>query len=443
LVQKERTPMSLCIAGWKSIRSLLVAQLLGFVWAGSSQADPTVSLKAVKKNGVSITPTNNVTNTVAGDVYECEAYVTEFEGLIDLYNGYNVTIAGRTGVDSAATDGNGCGLVLPVGWDAPLDPIPCLTDLDCTEHAPYSICRAAESNGTCVATDHHPEQGAFATTNRPDFILTGYALIGGVGTQALDYGYGFIANDFEPIDFYKPLYAATLKLKVQSGASGTFTFGFVEGDSFLIVPVPPQPNTLPLRGVPLTIQVNGECPIKIISTVPPPCAIDARYPNDPANQATRYGFESITITYSRDPGSISIPDFQVTTVPFALGIPEICDIEQHGPVVKLTFCHPIPSTRWTCVNSLFGEQDIACIGALGADTDANKLSETTDTLALIDALADNPLALQIWQTDLDRSGAFTPIDIFASIDLLNGAGALNAFNNLTLVACPTIGFPRP
>ncbi|MBI1824966.1 MAG: hypothetical protein HY287_17445 [Planctomycetes bacterium] len=223
---------------------------------------------------------------------------------------------------------------------------------------------------------------------------------------------------------------------MQQGAAGTFIFGFADGKNFVSTQFPP-PNTTPLRGVPLTIQVNGQCPIRIVSTDPPPCTIDARFPNDPANVATRYGFDTITLTFSRDPGPLTLADFEPSPL-----LPGICGIDQNGAVVKVTICRPIPSATWTCVRYLGDPSDVACIGALGADTDANRLSDTPDTLALIDALEGNHTLL-IWQSDLDRSGVFTPIDILASIDLLNGAGALNLFKGSSLSACPTIGIPIP
>lgn len=140
-----------------------------------------------EKNDVPITPTGNVTNALSGDVYECDIYTSGFQGFIDAPRGYDFKFAGRAGVDSS---GCGTGLILPIGWDAPLDPMQCQTDLDCFD-SPYTNCYPNGGPGECAGADHHPELGAFVTRTRNDFLLFGYTLYGGVATTTLNYEYGY------------------------------------------------------------------------------------------------------------------------------------------------------------------------------------------------------------------------------------------------------------
>ena len=51
---------------------------------------------------------------------------------------------------------------------------------------------------------------------------------------------------------------------------------------------------------------------------------------------------------------------------------------------------------------------------------------------LIDFLNGLPPPLEIWQTDIDRSGEANSADILTEIDLLNGADCFDPWNGATL-----------
>lgn len=427
------------------LRARALFGFVGILFFGQASfgAPATATLKAVKKNNGAITPTTDVAGAVVGETYEVEVYLCGWNGLIDLARGYQFRIGGVDGAGNGVN--NFTGGILPLGWDAPISSIGCTTNNDCLIHAPYVTCQAVGAGGICVGPNHHPEQGAFVTTSRSDFLLAGLTPFGGLGLPNLNYLYGFTAQEndgaFDSGCDITQYYAGTLKLVVKTGACGDYVWRTVDGNDSFLIDETPSANLTPLIGVPLTIH-TPPCLSGITATTPPVCSIDARYPNDPNNAATRFGYNTLGLTLSNDPGTLTTASFQMSTAPTGPGVPVISNVQKNGTQVTLTFDRVIPSTRWTCVKALFGEQDTACIGALGADTDASKLSDTPDTLALINALDGTP-SLQIWQTDLDRSGKFTPIDILASVDLLNGAGALNFFKGSSLSSCPTAGVPIP
>jgi len=428
----------------------VLSGLVGAMFFGQvSFADGTATLVAVKKNNVAITPTTDIAlgNAAASDVFEVEIFIIGWPD-IDVARGYQVRIAGQAGSGDGET--NGAAGILPVGWEAPVSPQVCHSNIECTT-APYSSCYFQGSAGICVAPSHSPEQGAFVTTNRSDFVLNGSTTIyGGVTTFNLNYIFGFTNDAFDGApDFGVPYYAGTLKLAVKPGACGDYVWGATQFDfgtfqSFVIDEVVP-PTTVPLASVPLTIHMPA-CKAGIMTTVPPVCAIEAQYPTDPINATIRYGFngtspDTLVLTFNRNPGVLTPASFAVTTVPGGVN-PVISSVQQNGLQATLNFDRVIPSTKWTCVTQTFGELDKACIGSLGADTNQSTLSDSSDTLAIKAALDGGPV-LAAYKSDLDRSLKFTPLDLLASIDLLNGAGALNLFNGISLSACPTTGIQIP
>ncbi|MBI1826259.1 MAG: hypothetical protein HY287_00210 [Planctomycetes bacterium] len=209
-----------------------------------AEAGATVTLKAVKKNNVAITPTTEVIGA-AGNVFECEFYIAGWADSGYQARGYDFRVAGVTG----AGDGD----VLPVGWDAPITPQPCNTNLDCHDPA-FQLCYFMEF---CFGTMHHPEQGAFVTMSRPDFILAGLGIIfGGVGTPTLDYIWGETLQEVigRP-DLGGSYYAGTLKLQIKPGACGDYVWRTVDGPDSFLVPDQPIAIIVPLVGIPLNIHV--------------------------------------------------------------------------------------------------------------------------------------------------------------------------------------------
>ncbi|MBI1826958.1 MAG: hypothetical protein HY287_08385 [Planctomycetes bacterium] len=321
----------------------------------------------------------------------------------------------------------------------------CVSSAQCPGGTCSDPCPAllGESGARCGGSFAGVCDWGWQNTARPDWIMAANSPSDQIPAAAISSptGPNFAGTTSPGVEIFDPgvrAYIGTLLLPVPACARGTYTIGFIADETFA------QDEAQPANNIPVGEFVAGQLVIPvsigITASVPPVCTIDARFPNDPNNVSTRFGFNSIVLTFSSDPGALAAANFQITAVPSGPGVPVISNVQKNGNQATITFDRVIPSTRWTCVKHLQGEQDTACIGALGADTDASRLSDTPDALALIDALDGNPV-LQIWQTDLDRSGVFTPIDILASIDLLNGAGALSTFRGLTLQACPTVGIP--
>lgn len=423
---------------------LVVLCVALLAWSPAASAVSTITLKAVKKNGTAITPTTSVSACVS-DIIEAEFYISDFASeLPSGVRAYNFKVAGVAGSQGS----NVCeGTILPVGWNRPVPDIPCTWSNDCAAFPPYTTCLALDS-GICVGPGHNPTLGAFITTSRPDFMNAGFVIFGGLATNSLNYLYGFTNQENDGnADFGVPYYAGTIKLEVKPGACGTFVWGVEEGSDSFLTETSPAGITTPLHSVPLTITVSGECPPPdITSTDPPVCSIDARYPHDPNNDQQVFGFDRLVLNLRRDPQQTVTcgSNIVMSNVPNSPPFPTCQRIIQNGTQVTVVFDQPVPASKWVCVELHLTDAvapfDKACIGALPADTDRSRLSEGADTRALMNGLHWYPI-LQIWQTDIDRSGVFSPLDILASIDLLNGAGAFSVFKGASLQTCPTVGIP--
>jgi len=176
-----------------------------------------VSLKAVKVNNTAIPPTNCVI-AAPGDTITAEFYISGWGDELTLVRAYQMMVLGAQGAVSGSR-----GKVLPVGWDAPVNPQACQTLSQC--HPPYPMCYFQGAGGICTGTAHHPELGAFIESNRPDYLLQGYTLLGGTRLLTLNYLYGMTTLESDgTFDDGNLYYAGTLKLKVSPDACGTFSY---------------------------------------------------------------------------------------------------------------------------------------------------------------------------------------------------------------------------
>jgi len=194
-----------------------------------------LSLKAVAINGNPIVPTSNVT-AARGDVVEAEIWLSCWGLDLGLLRAYQAVLAGRIG----ATSGDS-GLVLPVGWDAPLDLTPCVSTPDCP---PGTSCTA----GTCSGPAHFPGLGVFIDTDRADYPLRDFDPLPVIGTTTLDYIIAGLARDITgATDDGQPKYGGTILLEVSNDACGEFTFDFwtIGLSSISVFGSPPDfdPNT--------------------------------------------------------------------------------------------------------------------------------------------------------------------------------------------------------
>ncbi len=174
-----------------------------------------LSLKAVAINGSAIAPTSNVI-VARGDVVEAEIWLSCWGADVGLLRAYQAVLRGRVGVESGDN-----GLVLPVGWDAPLDLTPCVSTPNCP---PGTSCVGS----MCSGLAHFPGTGAFIDTARADFPLRDFDPLPVIGTTTLNYLIGGLARDFTgATDDGQPKYGGTVLLEVGNDACGEFTFDFL------------------------------------------------------------------------------------------------------------------------------------------------------------------------------------------------------------------------
>ncbi len=389
-------------------------------------APPHFSLKAVRLNGGEITHTNEL-SVQPGDEIEAEIRISGWaKELPGGARGYTARIAGRAG---AVSGGNGT--ILPLGWNAKLDPLVCWPDPTVCD--PEETCNLSQ---WCVYPGHNPAMGAFIDPGHADFILSGLSLAArDVSINTLDYKFFALAVSGTAIDNGGEKYAGTLKLVVSDFACGEFTFTFTQssdtelGDEFN-VGFPPTVE-------PLILQAGTCGPIPIMFD-PPNCAVDAGIPHDPDNAAIEFGIDTYRVTFDVAAAGMDCSDFKIRSVP-APG-PSCVNVATSGFDALIHLSEDIPLNKWTCVRH--NDSNVrACVGYLPADSDASTMTETVDIEALIlnlDGDFDPPDGMHLIECDVDRSELCTPLDILSAVDLINGAGAFDSWEFEEIPAlCPT------
>jgi hypothetical protein len=474
---------------------------IGVVMSGADAlAAATVSLKAVKINGVAIAggPTNTI-DVVPGDTITAELRFSgwgnpKFDALgggTGLVRTYQAQVAGRMGVQSS---GPGGGLVLPIGWDAPLikDQPPCDDPLYPVPNVQYG----------CVGPTFNANLMGSIDNLRADFLLFGFGSQIAVANDSLDNKWGGTIIDSDgQSDAGGAYYGGTFNLRAMPARAadgrpamcGRFTFDLVNDitATFICNPLTPPYCALPvlqslvINGPPCpgirgaccnTTTGTGVCtddvldtdcrdagerfggpgstcatldppciipPNRIVSSNPLQCAIDARIPFLQGQPTQRRGFQSIALTFERTAGATEdgAGDYTVQTFGTGPGSPTISNVVLNGTVATVTFVAPIPTRKWSCV--LHNASNTRrCIGGLPADANGDRTAAPVDILDIIDNLngVTNP-PLAIYQCDIDRSALCAPADILMEIDLLNGASGYPPANGTTLPACPSTTGP--
>jgi hypothetical protein len=170
----------------------------------------------------------------------------------------------------------------------------------------------------------------------------------------------------------------------------------------------------------------------LVSVSPETCTIDPAQPSAP-NGTDAAGITSITFTYSTDVFGLTIDHFAIETTPGDLPAPAVASFVTSGADVTIEFETPLPAREWTCITDLFHDERV-CVGALPADVDLSRFSETADVDVLLADLQSPALPLN--QCDIDRSGACSPLDLLREIDLLIGAEAYRAWRQQAIPVCP-------
>jgi len=428
-------------------RNLRVALgIVGFLAVNTTVEAAVVSLKAVKKNNVAITPTNNLA-VRGGDTIEAEIFLSGWGNELPLgVRGYLVTLAGRVGFTSGDN-----GTILPLGWCAPVDKINCTTSADCP--AAYPTCLTSPPTG-CTCSPHNPFLGWFITRTRTNYLLFGLdEYLPDLTTPSnLDYKYFGLAKDPAQAvtDTGVPRYLGTLIVKVSQNACGTFTIGFIQDitSTFIADPANPPNRVLP-TSQPLTLVVT-DCARQLLSCSPAHCNVDARRAMDPKTGA-RLNPNAIDMTFSKTTAGMTSADFEMTVLPIVEGdtIPTIQSVTQY-PVdpnkTRIVILPRIAQTRWTCFRDI-GSNKRCCLGSLPGDSDTNRISNANDIFESLDNLLGsvNPI-LTMEKCDTDRSLLCSSADLLMIVDLLNGADlfdppTLNQTLPVLVPDCPDMRLP--
>lgn len=387
----------------------------------------TVSLRAVKRNGAAITPTNNLV-IAPNDLIEAEIFLSGWGS--ELPNGVRtvqMALAGLVGVQSGDN-----GTVLPEGWVAPLDVIPCSVNADCLD-ARYPVCTGAETG--CRATTHNPDLGAFVTSSRTDYLFNGLGNIFGVDTNILNYRYFALATDDVTVDTGVARYVGTLIVRATANACGVFTFGFQNDFTFItnfdqsitIFPVP-QPLVLTV----------GSCALQLLDCDPDHCVTDSRQPHDLDNTSARQTINTFVATFSGSSANIAAANFVISQVPNNGPLPGFQSITNSGNSSTIVLNRRLNTNVYTCFRHILSNKQ-CCFGVLPGDADGSLRTQPTDTFELIDNLDGLVLPRLIAEKcDLDRSALCTPADILREVDMLTGANAFVIYNDSSLPACPSM-----
>ena len=444
--------------GWR-----FVGCLAGLTIAANSVDAAQMVLRAVKKNGVNITPTTTVSalpgDVITADTFVCGWNVDEAGSRLKTCQ---VTIDVLTGSSSGQT-----GRILPNGWNAPLENIPCVTNPDCTDLL-FPLC---SEFFTCTGSDHNPKDpgtpppsppaadGSFVDATRPDFFLFGFSPL--IVYRYVDINFAFGATDIGgtgPTDpaCANPKYVGTISFKVSSDACGSFVFRiFQDSQTFLeLTQGPSDPETIfvaPTTAVPLTINVPNANPVcqcpELLSSSPGNCVVDARYPHIPASQQERFDSRAVRLTFAANPppntAAMTAADFTITTAPVGVGTPVIESVTAvNATQVDITFTQNMPQRRWTCIsyNVCSPDDNKVCVGVLPGDVNSSGRTDTADLTELITELNRPVRILTPFSSDLNRTNLLTASDVVGWIDLANGGGAFTTWLNQTITSntvCPT------
>lgn len=183
-------------------------------------------------------------------------------------------------------------------------------------------------------------------------------------------------------------------------------------------------------------------PLHIVSSDPPDGIIDARRDINP-DSLVEQGWSSVEITFDGNAEELGIASFDLDEVCNAGNCdgvpPNVTSVSGAGDVVTVSLNRPIDPKAWTVISYVDGDAgDVVRLGYLPADADASGSSTANDIVAVVDMVNESIAggSPPMYRGDIDRSGAVAVNDITELIDLLNGAGAYDAYFDVTLPALP-------
>jgi hypothetical protein len=409
---------------------------------GAATADAaTISLRAVKHNGATITPTGNLA-IVPNDLIETEIYISGWGGELPFPDGVRTVqaeLTGRIGFQSGEN-----GTVLPSGWVAPLTPIPCSVDADCTADTRYPIC--GEPNTGCRGAGHDPELGAFITISRPDYVFNGLDSIFAVDLSNPNYRYAVTATRGDvTVDTGVARYVGTLIVRASANACGVFTVGFQSANSFIAGGLDPT-NRVPLSSLQPLVLTVGSCALQLLDCDPNHCITDSRQPHQLDNAAARETMNNFVAHFSGPTVGLAAASFTITQVPPVGVLPGFTSVTNVGNDSTIVLNRRINANVYTCIRHNLSNKQ-CCFGVLPGDADGllippeppNRTYRTqpNDIFAIIDNLEGEIVpALTPEKCDMDRSNLCTPADLLREVDMLTGANAFIIYNDSSLPECP-------
>jgi hypothetical protein len=166
----------------------------------------------------------------------------------------------------------------------------------------------------------------------------------------------------------------------------------------------------------------------------PPCgAIDARQPTDLNNCEQLFGWEHVALEF--DLPADCIPCDSIEIVSTGGTAPGVKSCEPDGNTLHVAFDGPIPPGQWTRIIHNDMTPSATCLGFLPADVTGDQASGPLDIIRVIDCL-NNVAQCAIYQCDINFSVECNAQDILGVINLLNGAGCYDVWNNVALPASP-------
>jgi len=171
--------------------------------------------------------------------------------------------------------------------------------------------------------------------------------------------------------------------------------------------------------------------LTVLSSDPMIDAIDAHRPIDPATEVPT-GWDRVRIAFDPPPPCLTPLDIVVVQQGGVGASPVALDVVAEGDDSSSILLSRVISPRaWTTIRHEVSGAG-ARIGFLPADVNADRVSNESDVTALRMALDGLGEPRPIESTDIDRSALTAPADLLEAVDLLNGAGAFDAYFGATL-----------
>ncbi len=180
--------------------------------------------------------------------------------------------------------------------------------------------------------------------------------------------------------------------------------------------------------------VPDECPVYIlIASMPPDGAVDARQPTEPDGTG-HYGWNRIEFVFYAEMPTLATSDFEVLVS--GGETPVIDGVEIDGRFVTVTLDRSITPGECTTVGLVDSDARVSLRYEPGKAASWSG-STTANLLGMIDHLNDQYFPpMEIWQCDINRSGACEPSDLLRLIDVLMGAESFERWVLVPTPQCP-------